>query len=200
MCLLVLYDAVRTAAAAIPTTAKTPSPENLGLWSAIAGLFLAASVLLGFFGENRGHNVVGRLSWRPLDWLEAGLKGVFETSNLGDESDLFGIPEKYLSGAMCLQFYPLPEKDDLRIHALAGKNNLDGFFWRKLTAINFFGSALFYDFLGSCNITVINCVAKFRLSKNNRGHASTQSTHRQKNFSKNFHLTLINTSATNIQK
>ena len=54
MCLLVLYDAVRTAAAAVPTTAKTPSPENLGLWSAIAGLFLAASVLLGFFGENRG--------------------------------------------------------------------------------------------------------------------------------------------------
>ena len=90
-----------------------------------------------FFGENRGHNVVGRLSWRPLDWLEAGLKGVFETSNLGDESDLFGIPEKYLSGAMCLQFYPLPEKDDLRIHALAGKNNLDGFFWSAGITYNF---------------------------------------------------------------
>ena len=93
-----------------------------------------------FYPVNSGHDVVGRINWRPLDWLEAGLKGVFETS-LPDvktmTGDLFGIPEQYLSGAACLQFYPLKEKDDLRIHALAGVNNLDGFYWGAGVTYNF---------------------------------------------------------------
>ena len=89
---------------------------------------------------NSGHNVVGRINWRPLDWLEAGLKGVFETAAFDAgtmEEDLFGIPERYLSGSACLQFYPLKEKDDLRLHALAGYNNLDGFFWGAGITWNF---------------------------------------------------------------
>ena len=91
-----------------------------------------------FHPINSGHNVVGRVNWRPLDWLEAGLKGVYETSNIDDlEEDLLGIPERYLSGSACLQFYPLKEKDDLRLHALAGYNNLDGFFWGAGITWNF---------------------------------------------------------------
>lgn len=92
-----------------------------------------------FYAANSGHNLVGRLGWRPLDWLEAGLKGVYETSRtLGLlAEDLFGIPEQYLSGSACLQFYPLKEKDDLRLHALAAYNNLDGFFWGAGITWNF---------------------------------------------------------------
>ena len=92
-----------------------------------------------FHPANSGHNLVGRLNWRPLDWLEAGVKGVYETSKVffHVEEDLFGIPGQYYSGAACLQFYPIPEKDDLRIHALAGMNNLDGFFWGAGITYNF---------------------------------------------------------------
>lgn len=91
-----------------------------------------------FHATNSGHNVVGRLNWRPLGWLEAGLKGVYETSSIDDlQEDLLGIPEQYWSGSACLRFYPLKEKDDLRIHALAGMNNLDGFFWGAGITYNF---------------------------------------------------------------
>ena len=87
---------------------------------------------------NSGHDLVGRLNWRPLDWLDVGLKGVYETSNLYDaEEDLFDIPEKYLSGGLVLQFYPIPESEDLRLHALAGANNLDGFYWGAGVTYNF---------------------------------------------------------------
>ena len=104
-----------------------------------------------FFPVNSGHNVVGRVNWRPLDWLEAGLKGVFETSSVfgGLEEDLLEIPERYWSGAAVLQFYPLKEKDDLRIHAFAGLNNLDGFYW---------GAGVTYNF--PLTQTLLNCRAK----------------------------------------
>ena len=86
---------------------------------------------------NSGHNVVGRLNWRPLDWLDVGLKGVYETSRTSWMEDLLEIPEKYLSGGLVLQFYPIPESEDLRIHALAGTNNLDGFYWGAGVTYNF---------------------------------------------------------------
>ena len=92
-----------------------------------------------FYAANNGHNLVGRVNWRPLDWLEAGLKGVYETSRtLGLlAEDLFGIPEQYLSGGLALNIFPIPDCDDLRIHALAGMNNLDGFFWGAGITYNF---------------------------------------------------------------
>ena len=92
-----------------------------------------------FYPANSGHNVVGRLNWRPLDWMEIGARGVFETSQIYFHvaEDLFQIPDQYLSGGLFLNFYPLPEKDDLRIHALAGMNNLDGFFWGGGITYNF---------------------------------------------------------------
>ena len=91
------------------------------------------------YPANSGHDLVGRLNWRPLDWLEVGARGVFETSETYHhvEEDLFEIPEKYLSGGLFLNFFPLKEKDDLRIHALAGMNNLDGFFWGAGITYNF---------------------------------------------------------------
>ena len=91
------------------------------------------------YPANSGHDLVGRLNWRPLDWLEVGARGVFETSETYHhvEEDLFEIPEKYLSGGLFLNFFPLKEKDDLRIHALAGMNNQDGFFWGAGITYNF---------------------------------------------------------------
>lgn len=56
MCLVILYQAIRDRAAAIPE--KLVSPENLFLFSALAGLFLAASVILGLFPENRGMKTI----------------------------------------------------------------------------------------------------------------------------------------------
>ena len=91
-----------------------------------------------FYGEYSGHNLTGRFSWRPLDWLEMGLKGVFENCGAhSSQPDLLDIPEKYLSGALWFQFYPLPERDDLRIHAFAGTNNQDGFYWSAGVTYNF---------------------------------------------------------------
>lgn len=53
MCLLILWQAVMARAAAIPT--KFITPENLSLFSALAGLFLGASVLVNFFSaQTRG--------------------------------------------------------------------------------------------------------------------------------------------------
>ena len=52
MCLVILCQAIRVSAAAIPE--KLVSPENLSLLSAVLGLFLAASVILSWFPENRG--------------------------------------------------------------------------------------------------------------------------------------------------
>ncbi|MBR5680620.1 MAG: hypothetical protein IKX19_08185 [Clostridia bacterium] len=53
MCLVILYQAILVRAAAIPT--KFITPENLSLFSALAGLFLGASVLVNFFSaQSRG--------------------------------------------------------------------------------------------------------------------------------------------------
>ena len=102
-----------------------------------------------FHPANSGHNLIGRVNWRPLDWLEAGARGAFETSKAYLVEDLLGIPEQYLSGGLLLNFYPLKEKDDLRIHALAGMNNLDGFFW---------GAGITYNF--NLTRTLLNCRKK----------------------------------------
>lgn len=57
MCLVILYQAVLARAAAIPT--KFITPENLSLLSALAGLFLGASVLVNFFSaQSRGMKTV----------------------------------------------------------------------------------------------------------------------------------------------
>ena len=103
-----------------------------------------------FYAANSGHNVVARASWRPLDWMEVGAKGIFETAetHLLDD-DLFEIPEQYLCGGAFLNFYPIPECDDLRIHGLAAYNNIDGFVW---------GAGLTYNF--NLTRTLRNCRAK----------------------------------------
>ena len=89
-----------------------------------------------FYPANDGHNVVGRINWQPLDWFEIGAKGVYETSRaflLGE--DLLGIPESFLNGGLFCNFYPFGES--LRLHALAGMNNIDGFYWGAGVTWNF---------------------------------------------------------------
>ncbi|MBR1576527.1 MAG: hypothetical protein IJ654_08790 [Bacteroidales bacterium] len=92
-----------------------------------------------YYGSDSGHNVVGRLNWRALDWMDVGLRGVFE--NRGGYCDElvnpFDIPDRYLSGGLCIQFYPIPGTEDLRIHALAGTGSLDGFYWGAGVTYNF---------------------------------------------------------------
>ena len=91
-----------------------------------------------FYPANSGHDVIGRINWRPFGWMEVGARGVFETSKVTILSeDLLEIPEQYISGGAFLNFYPIPDYDGLRIHGLAGYNNLDGFFWGAGVTINF---------------------------------------------------------------
>ena len=67
---------------------------------------------------------------------------------------------------------------------------LDGIVCRELATIDFFGFALLDHILRGNHITRINSVTEFCLGKSRRGHARAQRAQLQKNFSKNFHLTL----------
>ena len=87
----------------------------------------------------RNHIFVGRANWRALDWLEVGARGVFEASRVRDDmsTGFFDYSSTYRCGGLFLNFYPLKDKDDLRIHALAGMDNEDGFFWSAGITYNF---------------------------------------------------------------
>lgn len=86
--------------------------------------------------DNRSHSIVPFFKWQPFDWMDVTVKGIFEKSS-GIEEDFFGIPEKYINGGVCLQFYPFSSLDGLRIHALAGKDNIEGAYWSAGITYNF---------------------------------------------------------------
>ena len=61
--------------------------------------------------------------------------------------------------------------------------NLDRIFGRKLTAVDFFGSALLHDFLCSRDIARIDCLAEFRLCKRRCRQAKRNRANYGKNLS-----------------
>lgn len=86
---------------------------------------------------NVGHNVVARINWHPLYWLEVGAKGIFETSDKEDiEEDLFEIPSMYWNGGAYLQIYPFKSFEGLRLHAVGGYDNLSGLYWSAGITVN----------------------------------------------------------------
>lgn len=70
-----------------------------------------------------GHDITLSADFFIGDKLELLVKGGFETQSCPAlREDLLEIPEKYTFGGLCLQYYPLRDSQDLRIHALASAN------------------------------------------------------------------------------
>lgn len=86
--------------------------------------------------DNLANSLALSAKWQPLDWMDVSLRGIYENSN-GMGEDFFGVPENYFNGGILFQFYPISSLEGLRLHALAGKNNLDGWYASAGITYNF---------------------------------------------------------------
>ncbi len=74
--------------------------------------------------DNEGHTLTFAVNADICDHLSIMAKYGFENAK-GIKDDLLEIPDKYEFGGLCLQYYPLRNSQDLRIHALAAANRFD---------------------------------------------------------------------------